>query len=161
MSQRVTVDLIMEEDLWQGLELSRIAGVACEAAAKVAELPQPSEVSILATNDTKIAELNGQFRNKLEPTNVLSWPAEDLSNGAGQRPRYPDDRELGDIAISYQTCAKEAKVYNKSFEDHVTHLLIHGFLHLLGYDHVQDDDAILMESLEIKGLETLGIDNPY
>jgi len=92
---------------------------------------------------------------------VLSWPSEELAQGAGLPPRTPTDPEIGDIALSYETCVREAAEFGKSVHDHVTHLVLHGFLHLLGYDHIRDEDATVMETLEIKALETLGIENPY
>lgn len=161
MSQRVTVDLIVEENAWDELELEQIAEKACEAGADVVGLTLPCEVSVLATGDQRITALNKEFRGNPSPTNVLSWPSEELSGPPGTDPVAPEDPEIGDIAISYQTCAREAADFGKSVHDHVTHLLLHGFLHLLGYDHVRDEDATVMESLEIKALERLGIENPY
>ena len=121
----------------------------------------------MACNDARIAELNAEFRCKPTPTNVLSWPAEDLSSeipGAAPNRPTPDftgEIALGDIAIAWDTCAREAKEQGKPMRDHVTHLIVHGVLHLLGYDHIRDEDATLMERLEVDILCKLGIDDPY
>ena len=110
----------------------------------------------------RIADLNRDFRDKPAPTNVLSWPSEDRSAAMpGDTPAQPTVRELGDIAISYETCAHEARAADTPFDAHVTHLLIHGMLHLLGYDHITDKDAELMERLEVAILESLGHPDPY
>ncbi len=161
MTPNVTVDLVIDEPAWAAIALEEIAQKACRAGAVVSGLTQDVEVSILGADDRRISELNRAFREKDTATNVLSWPSESLGGDTGTLPRSPSDPELGDIAMSFQTCAKEAAEQGKSLHDHVTHLVLHGFLHLLGYDHVQDEDATLMESLEIKALETLGIQNPY
>ena len=158
----VEIDILIEDDRWAALGLDALAEEAVTAALAGAGIKPGSDVSILACDDARIAALNEQFRGKPTPTNVLSWPAEDLSPAIdGARPLPPQVPELGDIAISYDTCAREAAETGKKLPDHVTHLIIHGVLHLLGYDHETDKEATLMEELEIKTLETLGIHNPY
>jgi len=119
-----------------------------------------SETHILATNDTQMARLNGQYRNTNVTTNVLSWPVNQST--------YPDHPEgntswkfLGDIAVAFDFCQNEAKLKGVRFDHHITHLLVHGCLHLLGFDHIDDADARQMEQLEIKILTKLGINNPY
>jgi probable rRNA maturation factor len=98
---------------------------------------------------------------------VLSWPAADLAadhdGGAPAAPSvdFSGSYELGDIAISYDTCAREAAAAGKALQDHVTHLIVHGLLHLLGYDHIRDLDATLMEGNETQILGKLGLDDPY
>jgi probable rRNA maturation factor len=98
---------------------------------------------------------------------VLSWPAQPLAPiTEGQAPPAPEQGfdgmiELGDIAIAYQTCAAEAAAQNKPLSAHMTHLIVHGTLHLLGYDHETDADAALMERLEVEILGNLGVDDPY
>lgn len=123
------------------------------------------EVTVLGCDDARIASLNADFRGKPEPTNVLSWPSADRApDGPGEKPAVPatdGDKELGDIAIAFQTCAREACAQRKKARDHVTHLLVHGMLHLLGYDHIRDEDAALMEKTETKILGKMGISNPY
>ena len=118
----------------------------------------------LGCDDVRIAALNADFRGKAQPTNVLSWPsAERGPEAEGARPAPPDpaDPELGDIALAFETCAAEAAAADKPLEDHLTHLVVHGILHLLGYDHVRDGDAALMERIEAEILGKLGIRDPY
>lgn len=127
--------------------------------------PEECAISVAATDDAHIAALNQRYRNKTGPTNVLSWPAQDLANSGGE-PRAPrpdafGDIELGDIALAWETCQREAREGGKPLEHHVTHLIVHGVLHLLGYDHIRDDDATLMETHEITILAQLGVPNPY
>lgn len=161
MTGQVTIELSIEEPLWAALDLSVLAQRACQAAATVLRLAVPCDVSILAANDGRIASLNEEFRGKAVPTNVLSWPSEDLAGPPGELPKLPTDLEIGDIALAYETCAREAAEFGRTMQNHVTHLIVHGFLHLLGYDHENDEDATVMEGLEIQALETLGIENPY
>ena len=129
--------------------------------------PECIEVSVLACDDARIASLNNQFRDKPGATNVLSWPAEDLApEQPGAQPHAPVADPtgllaLGDIAISWDTCAREAQKASKPMAEHVAHLLVHGLLHLLGYDHIRDEDATLMQSIETEILGKLGYDDPY
>ncbi|MFN2310271.1 MAG: rRNA maturation RNase YbeY, partial [Gammaproteobacteria bacterium] len=122
-------------------------------------------IGMLACNDARIAVLNNDFRDRSTPTNVLSWPSEArASDIAGMRPNLPMpgfDPDLGDIAIAYDTCRREAEAAGKSMDDHVSHLVVHAVLHLLGYDHVRDQDATMMEATEIAILGKLGISDPY
>ncbi len=162
----MNLDISIEDDRWQALEpLAHGAIVAVLDHCGVAS--DDCEVSVLGCDDSRIAELNAEFRQKPTPTNVLSWPAEDLSADApGQVPVPPEadftgEIALGDIAISYDTCVREAATAGKAFDDHVTHLIVHGTLHLLGYDHIRDPDATLMEAVEVEILGKLGIDDPY
>jgi len=113
------------------------------------------EVSILLTDNKRIQELNKYFSGKNKPTNVLAFPA-DLSN-------IPNESNLlvGDIILAWETILNEANRDNKSISSHVSHLLIHGFLHLLGYDHQSDTASKQMENLEIMCLKILKIKNPY
>ena len=117
-----------------------------------------AELAVMLTDDAGIRTLNGNWRGINKPTNVLSFPALQPT-GAGS----PDDapRMLGDIAIAYETTRKEADDEQKPFDHHLSHLAIHGFLHLMGYDHETDDDAEAMESLEQEILAQLGIPDPY
>lgn len=131
-----------------------------EAARNIKGFPKRTcEISLVLTNDNDIKILNREHRGKNKPTNVLSFPQyPDLKSA-----RESDDPLLilGDIVVSYQTLRRECKDENKTFPDHFTHLLVHGFLHLLGYDHMNDKDAKTMESLEVKILKKLGVRNPY
>lgn len=160
----MTVDVMIEDPRW--IQLNAIAARATDAALIGVGLePTVFDINVLACDDDKIARLNTDFRSKAQPTNVLSWPsAERAAMADGETPlppALPQDAELGDIAISFDTCQTEASCAGKSFEHHVTHLIVHGTLHLLGYDHVRDGDAALMEGLEIEILGNLGISDPY
>jgi probable rRNA maturation factor len=120
------------------------------------------EISLLFTDDMEIQVLNRDYREKDSPTNVLSFPdtaldADNLETAA----RFEEPLLLGDIAFAEETIAREATEQHKSFEDHLSHLVVHGTLHLLGYDHIEDDEAEEMESLEISILNILNINNPY
>ncbi|WP_170527596.1 rRNA maturation RNase YbeY [Ruegeria arenilitoris] len=162
----MNLEITIEDPRWQGLESLAHKAVAATLAHCGVDADL-CEVSVLGCDDARIAELNAEFREKPAPTNVLSWPAEDLAaDQPGGTPLVPQpdftgDIALGDIAISYDTCWREAQEAGKSMDDHVTHLLVHGVLHLLGYDHIRDLDATLMERAEVEILGKMGIDDPY
>jgi len=164
------VDVAIEDARWSALGLDALAETAVAAVFAQLGLPRDGyEVSVLACDDALIAGLNAEFRSKPVPTNVLSWPAFDLApEHAGEAPQPlppggdgPFDTGLGDIAIAYDTCMREAAEQGLSAEHHILHLLVHATLHLLGYDHETDADAARMEGLEVKTLETLNVANPY
>lgn len=116
-------------------------------------------IGLLLTSDDEIQKLNANFRQQDKATNVLSFPAEADEFDAlfeGDEPKY-----LGDIAMAYETLAREASAQKKPIEAHFIHLLIHSILHLLGYDHIQDVEANEMENTEIRLLKTIAIENPY
>ena len=157
----MNVDTIIESPLWEPVGLPSMADVAAQATlGHLGYDPERYEICVMGCDDARIAELNGDFRAKPQPTNVLSWPSEERAN-PGKPPIPPNDPELGDIAIAFETCKREAKDQNKVFNDHVTHLLVHGVLHLLGYDHMTQQDAAIMEALEVEILANLGIADPY
>src|ERR1700716_4064765 len=116
-----------------------------------------AELAVMLTDDAGIRTLNNNWRGIDKPTNVLSFPA--LQPTAGAPPAAP--RIPGDIATAYETTRKEADDEEKPFDHHLSHLAVHGFLHLIGYDHEKDDDAEAMEALEREILEQLGIPDPY
>jgi probable rRNA maturation factor len=154
------IDVIAEDPRWEDLE--PLAMRAVKATRAHLGLAGSHEFCILGCNDARIQELNTEFRDKPAATNVLSWPYEDLcAQIKGGLPRPPVASELGDIALAYETCMAEAKEQQKTASDHVTHLIIHALLHLLGYDHVCDADATVMEQLETEILGNLGIADPY
>lgn len=157
------VDLVIEDDRWAALDMHALAEQAARAALQIVGVPRDYEICIMGCNDARIAELNSEFREKPTATNVLSWPAFELSPEVeGGRPTAPPPAEsLGDIAIAYETCAREADEKGITMQAHVTHLIVHGCLHLLGYDHETDKDATLMEELEVKALASVGVDDPY
>ena len=117
-----------------------------------------AELAVMLTDDPGIRTLNSNWRGIDKPTNVLSFPA---LQGEGARKPGDAPRMLGDIAIAYETTRREADAEGKLFEHHLSHLAIHGFLHLIGYDHENDADAEEMEALETEILEQLGIPDPY
>ena len=165
------IDPIIEDPRWTEAHLTALSETA--AAQTLAHLglpPTAYEIALLGCDDARIATLNTEFRSKPTPTNVLSWPDQDLAaeadGGAPERPEAdPHAQEeplfLGDIAISYDTCAREAADQGKPLADHITHLMAHATLHLLGYNHIRDQDATLMEGLEVEILGKMGIANPY
>ena len=132
---------------------------AIAAAAHMGESDDgEAELAVMLTDDAGIRTLNANWRGIDKPTNVLSFPALQPTGAGG-----PDDapRMLGDIAIAYETTRKEADDEQKPFDHHLSHLAVHGFLHLMGYDHDKDDDAEAMETLEQEILAQLGIPDPY
>jgi probable rRNA maturation factor len=160
------VDLLIEDDRWTALDLALLAERSATAALGWAGLDPAAgwEVAVLACDDARIATLNAEFRGKARPTNVLSWPSEERGSlHPGEVPAPPDltRPELGDVAIAFETCAREAEAQGKPLEAHVTHLLVHATLHLLGYDHAREEDAALMEEAETCILGQLGLPDPY
>ena len=161
------IDVVIEDNRWLTLELEVLAEDAVAAAMRIVNLPTDVfEVCVMGCSDARIAELNAEFREKPMATNVLSWPAFELAptvEGGQPTPPLQDghDLSLGDIAIAFETCLREATDKGVPVSAHVTHLIIHGCLHLLGYDHETDKDATVMEDLEVKALASMGVDNPY
>lgn len=121
---------------------------ACEAALG----KRSCEISVVLADDAFIRELNRDYRGKDKPTNVLSFPNTDYGK---------QDPHLGDLILALETIEREAREQGKTVRNHVTHLLVHGVLHLLGHDHENDEDAEEMEASEIKILKKLGVANPY
>jgi probable rRNA maturation factor len=137
-----------------------LAQRAAEAATAVAGRDAEAlEVSVMLTDDAQIRELNKTWRGKDKATNVLSFPAPTPPGIA--LPGDAGPRHLGDIALAYETLVREAEDESKAFTHHFAHLIVHGVLHLLGYDHEAEAEAELMEGLEVKALSTLGIADPY
>lgn len=162
------IDVEIEDPRWQAIGLAALVEQAAHAVVGHAGLEADLCVlSVLACDDSRIAELNGEFRDKAKATNVLSWPAEERAaeqDGGPPAQATPDifgTIELGDLALAYETCVREAAEQQKTAQAHVFHLVVHGILHLLGYDHIRDGDAGLMEALEIRILESHGVANPY
>lgn len=154
------IDVIVEDERWEDAGLVALSQKAGRAVLDW--LGMDVDICVMGCDDARIAALNADFRGKVTPTNVLSWPAvEHVARAPGAQPPRPAGDELGDIAISYDTCAREAGDQRKAFDAHVSHLLVHAMLHLAGYDHLNDDDAETMEAAERSVLMTLGIDDPY
>jgi probable rRNA maturation factor len=148
------IDILIESPLWRAAPdaaavLRRAIGEACTVVGKPADA---TELAIVLCDDAAMRNLNGRWRGRAEPTNVLSFPAAAYAGTAAT---------LGDIAIAYETTAREAAADGKRFADHLAHLAVHGFLHLLGYDHQSDAEADAMERLERLILARLGIADPY
>ena len=166
----MTADFIavnVEDQRWTDVNIEALAEIAFMATLKHLNISRADfEISLLACGDARIADLNAEFREKSTATNVLSWPSQERARpGEHPEPPAPDPtgmvEELGDIAISYDTCLREAQAGHKPINEHITHLLIHGLLHLLGYDHISDQDAAIMQGLEVELLGKLGISDPY
>lgn len=152
------VSIEVEDESWSALagleELAQSAVTAALAGAD--EDASACEVALLFTDDAAISEINAEWRGKDKPTNVLSFPApEDMPLPEGE------PRPLGDIALAYGVIAREAREQGKTLRDHTVHLIVHGTLHLLGYDHETDEEAEEMEQLETSILKGLGISDPY
>jgi probable rRNA maturation factor len=152
-------EVLVVADCWQTeQDAEAVIHRAINAAAEIADADVgEAELAVMLTDDAGIRTLNNNWRGIDKPTNVLSFPA--LQPAAGAPADAP--RMLGDIAIAYQTTRKEADDEEKPFDHHLSHLAVHGFLHLIGYDHEKDDDAEAMEGLEREILAQLGIPDPY
>jgi probable rRNA maturation factor len=151
----LAVEVVRHGGAW---DESTISDTAVELAAHAAfaeappRTPAPHEATVVLTDDAEMRDLNRDWRGKDAPTNVLSFPA-------GETPGEPVP--LGDIVIAYETALKEADAESITLSDHVSHLVVHGMLHLLGFDHMEDDEAERMEDLESHALASLGIADPY
>ncbi|MGH6966653.1 MAG: rRNA maturation RNase YbeY [Phenylobacterium sp.] len=145
------IDIEIEDATWISAlpEAETLVRTAAQAALDC-EGATPEGVTLLLTDDETVRDLNARFRQQDKPTNVLSFPA----------PANPE-HFLGDVALAYGVCAREAAEQNKPLAHHLQHLVAHGVLHLLGYDHIGDDEAEAMESLERIVLAGLGVPDPY
>src|SRR5262245_56277405 len=148
------IDVIVQSPGWKRHRKAvQIVRKAVRAAAKAASTPR-AELAIVLADDSAIRALNRDWRGLDAPTNVLSFPAKSRRRGSGTP-------HIGDIIIAYQTTAREATAEGKPFKHHLAHLAVHGFLHLLGYDHKTNRDAHNMERLEIEILARLDVPDPY
>jgi probable rRNA maturation factor len=152
------IDVQTQSPLWDAQPLAAQTVREAIGAAASALSTAGGEVSIVLTNDSAIRVLNRDWRGIDKATNVLSFPA---LQPTGARKPGDAPRMLGDIAIAYQTMRREADEEQKPFNHHLSHLAVHGFLHLIGYDHDNDADAEAMEKLEVEILAQLGIPDPY
>jgi len=145
----LTIDVLALSNRWR--RSTNIRSVVRRAVARAAVMTSTdgAEIAIVLTDDPAIRRLNRDWRGIDAPTNVLSFPSRD---GRGH---------LGDIALAFETIAREARRERKPFGQHVAHLAVHGFLHLMGYDHERDDDAVAMEHVEREILHQLDIPDPY
>ena len=165
------LELVIEEPAWTETlpEIEALAGTAARLALQAAGLdPTRWTLCLLACDDGRIAGLNRDFRARAAPTNVLSWPAFELApEHPGARPAAPPQsaaglrQSLGDVAIALQTTRREAGASATPLKDHVIHLILHGCLHLLGFDHEAEADAETMEGVETRALARIGVADPY
>jgi len=144
------IDIEVEDEAWTDVLPDAEALVRVAAEAALAGEEASGGITLLLTDDESVRELNAQFRGKDSSTNVLSFPA----------PPNPEDH-LGDVALAYGVCVREAAEQGKPLSHHLQHLTVHGVLHLLGYDHIGDDEAEVMEDLERAVLAGLGVPDPY
>jgi len=159
----ISLALAVEAGEWGDVEaIEALAGTALAAAvgdlAKLEAQPfpeTPPEVSLVLADDEMMAGINSQWRNQPKPTNVLSFPAFPLVPGGQPGPM------LGDIILARETIEREAGELGKPVDEHITHLIVHGFLHLFGYDHMKNNDAEKMEAIETRILIALGLSDPY
>jgi len=144
------IEVPVEGGDWDRIPPDAPALALSAARAALAAVRAPGSLAILLADDARLAALNTAFRSKAGPTNVLSFPA----------PANPEGW-LGDVALAFETCRREAEAQGKRLEHHLQHLVAHGVLHLVGYDHESDADAAEMEALEVKILAGLGAPDPY
>ena len=160
----IEVDVSVSEPEWNSSipDLERLITNTIIMTVQSASLPKSVikrdlEVSVVLANDDLVQVLNREYRGVDKPTNVLSFASLDSDDPIPDSSHVP----LGDLILAYQTIDREAKEQDKFFKDHFVHLIVHGTLHLLGYDHIDEDDANNMETLEIRILEQMNIQNPY
>jgi probable rRNA maturation factor len=150
-----SIDISVESEGWSKIpDLEACVRRAAEAALSDNDAP-PSEISVVLSDDEHIRELNKHHRGMDKPTNVLSFPAARMKTPAGAL------RILGDVVLAFETVEREATEEAKPIENHLSHLVVHGVLHLLGYDHEDDEEAEMMEARERQILAKLGIPDPY
>jgi probable rRNA maturation factor len=152
----IDIDIAIESERWDSIELEDLVNKAVEAARVESQvvLAPVAEVSLLFCDDVRIRELNRDWRRIDKPTNVLSFPASDPS-------LLSKASLLGDIAIAFETVERERLDECKAFDDHLSHMIVHGFLHLVGFDHETESEAEQMEAVERRALARLGIADPY
>ncbi len=161
MTSSPSVEIYIEEKKWSAkkLGLEKLCLHSFSQAWDIIGKKNKASphISILFTNNNKIKKLNKSHRKKDKPTNILSFQIWDDVDALPKTGSIP----AGDLVLAFETIIREAEEKNISVKNHLTHLLIHGFLHLFGYDHMNDQDALKMENLEIKILRKMGINNPY
>jgi len=168
LKQKTTIllaDIIIENEAWDAIEnLEQVVNETCALVASHLELGKfidQADLSVVLTDDEQIRSLNKDYRGKDTATNVLSFPLEELHYSNPSELKVLNNSSIGDIVISYDTLFRESGEQNKNFIEHFKHLLIHSILHLLGYDHDNENDAEAMESEEIKILAKMNINSPY
>ncbi|OQW46465.1 MAG: rRNA maturation RNase YbeY [Proteobacteria bacterium SG_bin6] len=150
-----------DDDAWEPLATrAATAALLATPMAGLIDAKPAIELSIRLASDAEVRALNRDYRGKDKPTNVLSFPMLDADDLA-RLDRLHGEILLGDIVLAYETCAREAAERGISLADHATHLIVHGTLHLLGHDHLEDEEAEAMERIERDVLQGLGLHNPY
>ena len=148
------IDILVDAPLWGGVpEAEETVRRALTSACERTGTPPNAALCVLLTDDAAMQDLNRQWRGRDAPTNVLSFPAPPAPAGAAGM--------LGDIAIAFETVEREAREEGKPFAHHLAHIAVHGFLHLLGFDHENDAEAASMEARERAVLAALGVPDPY
>lgn len=154
MTAQLAVEIAIENGDWpEGLQPIAERALAAALEQSGYAVDGPCEISVLLTDDASQRVLNREWRGKDKPTNVLSFPALDADD--------PLEGLLGDISLAYETLVREAEELEKPFEHHFAHLLVHGMLHVLGYDHLSEDEALAMEARETDIMGLLGYPDPY
>ncbi|MEM9469567.1 MAG: rRNA maturation RNase YbeY [Pseudomonadota bacterium] len=162
MDRKIDIDISLQDPQWEAIpDVYNLVKKSVETTLETAPLPRQAqnknlEVSIVLANDDLAQVMNRDYRQKDKPTNVLTFASID-----DDTPQPGDDFHLGDVILAFETIDRESQEQGKFINDHLSHLAIHGTLHLLGYDHIEEDDANTMETLEIRILERFGIQNPY
>lgn len=161
----IRIDVVTDDGAWDEINalptfVEAAASAVAAAPAIAARIPgRVCEVAVVLSSDQRVAVLNGQFRGKAKPTNVLSFPAPRGPKAAGSDGSEPV--ALGDIVLADETIFAEARELAIAPAHHLQHLVVHGLLHLLGYDHVAADEAEVMEKLETQILASIGVGDPY
>lgn len=159
----ITIDIAVDSEQWKDIAAFEVLAQNSSKTVirwleknEAINFPQTRmELSVVLTDDASIQDINSKWRQQNKATNVLSFPTKELIVGETPLPL------LGDIIFAYETISREAKELTKNFEEHITHLFIHGFLHLLGYDHINDTDAEQMERIETGIMLSIGLSDPY
>lgn len=163
----IEIDLIKgqdwaDEDHWHNLSMQSILSAIKHSDYKyLMELDHNISISISLSDNDEVHALNHHYRQKDKPTNILSFPMLERAELANIANSEIPEIMLGDLILSYQICVQEAQTKKISLSDHFQHLIVHGILHLLGYDHIEEEDAETMQSIEICAMHYMGIDNPY
>jgi len=152
---RFETEVVRRSPEWKAAPITDVALALAAEAAFAAAPPSDAEayeLTVVLSDDKEVRDLNRTWRGKDTPTNVLSFPA-------GEQPGAP--RQLGELVLAFETVAREADAQGLALSEHISHLVVHGVLHLLGFDHASEDDAEKMESTERQVLASLGIADPY
>lgn len=160
----VSIDITYKCPLWEscGFDVEAAADSAIRATIESSPVAKvlknhPADISVVLGDDNFIRTLNREYRGKDKATNVLSFPQSDFSTPGA----FSGPASLGDVILAYQTIERESRAQEKSFQNHFCHLVVHGTLHLMGYDHETPEEAEVMESLEIEILNSIDVENPY